>query len=450
MTRLYRKVYLYAFGILLASLLLAGLALGALVGQRERGMVQSVFRRQVIFIRATVGRLERRRPESIPQRLKELSDQLGWDIVYWRHGRLVYSSIPEPPSFNRLSLPPPGRRSEIYWRRFRSPEVVQDLRPRQPGSAVLWMKLNFTAFHGPLRGILLSLGLILAFLAILIIPLIRYLLRPYQDLQQSIEHLSNGDFEPRLDAEKYPAFQELVSSFNHMQARLQKLLHQKQRLVADVSHELRSPLTRMRLALELLNEKDLADEGLVKRAIGDIQELDQIIDDVLEISRLQLHDMPLKKEDVNLVLVLFEVVEQFQDLLEQQGLSLDVEMPDDNVMLRVDPRLMKRLWVNLFSNLSKYVPGPGQVDLSLVQQEESIRMRLRDRGPGISPEALPHIFTPFYREDRSRSRRTGGVGLGLAIVGEIAHAHGGEIRATLPDDGEGGVCFELSLPLDEA
>jgi signal transduction histidine kinase len=292
----------------------------------------------------------------------------------------------------------------------------------------------------------MALIFLLLFLGLLLIPLIRFLLRPNPDLQQSLDKLAEGRFDGQLDARTYPAFAELVTAFNRMQERLLAMMQQKQRLVADVSHELRSPLTRLRLKLELLQESPPDSKEMFERAVSEIEELDRIIDDVLEISRLQLHSLPLKRESLNLSLLLFEVTEQHAALLDRKGLQLAVQVPDHSVTLCADRRLLQRVFNNLFSNLIKYVPGPGTVDLQLHENDHAITVTLRDRGAGIAESELAQVFTPFFRLDPSRSRRTGGVGLGLAIVWEIVQAHQGQIRAYLPTDGEGGLAFALQLP----
>lgn len=443
--RLYRQVYLYTFGIFLLSLVLTGLTMGLFFDQRERGMITSAFKRQVFFIRRELLRSEVEHPGFTPERLKDLSNQLGWDVAYWRQGLLVYSSVSKPPAlseFAGVEFAPNQQSTQIGP--MYPPQVLTIMFPNQPGRGILWLRLRLSALQAPLRGPMLAVILVLLFLALLLIPLTRFLLRPYQALQLSLLRVAEGDFEHPLEAKRYPAFQELVVTFNTMSGRLQQMMQQKQRLVADVSHELRSPLTRLRVILELLRQQP-AQTGLVDKAVGEIEELDRIIEDVLEISRLQLHSMPLKREDLDLTLLLFDVSEQHQPLLERKGLELDVTMPERSVRLYADARLLKRVFSNLFTNLVKYVPGPGIVDLELTESEKEVCIRLRDRGPGLPASELGDIFTPFFRLDPSRSRRTGGVGLGLAIVWEIIQAHQGRVEARLPKDGP-GLEFLIYLP----
>lgn len=446
MNKLYRHAYLYTLAILILSIILAGVSMGLMFGRRERGLIERTFHRQVSFIRRETYQYETKSPERLPERLSELSEQLGWNIAYWRAGQLVYASVPKPPAYPSLKLPQRGghRLHEIQLSTKYRPFIVVRVFPNSPNQGILWLELGPGSLSRPFRHVLLAMVLLLLFLAFLLIPFIRFLLRPYQDLQRAIHQLAEGNFEGKLEEKKYAAFEGLVSSFNSMQLRLQHMLQQKQRLVADVSHELRSPLTRMRVAMELLQQDKADVKELALKSIQEIEELNRIIDDVLEISRLQLHDLPLKVERLDLSLLLFEIAEQHQDLLAQKSLELQVDLPQQSVYLDADARLLQRLFNNLFNNLVKYVPGPGVVDLVLAESEQSISVRLRDHGPGISSDKLDEIFMPFHRLDFSRSRLTGGVGLGLAIVWEIVQAHHGTIQASLPEGG--GLSFEIQLP----
>lgn len=471
MKRLYQRVYLYIFLILLLSLALSGLSMGLFFGQRERGFMSHTFRRQVQFIRRETARYERQPdaslwqrypngksgiprqmpdPTLLPQRLQELSEQLGWDLAYWREGKLVYSSLAHPPSYAeikpQLQL---NAQQQLQDQRFQRPQMVLSISPQRPEAGVLWLKIRLITLGSPFQGPLIAFVLLLLFLGLLLLPLTRFLLRPYKDLQSAIQQLAEGRFDEPLDQKKYPAFEELVDSFNQMQVRLEEMMQQKQRLVADVSHELRSPLTRLRLIMELVLQDPPDPEKMVNKAVNEIEELNHIIDDVLEVSRLQLNRLPLQTKPIDLTLLLFELVEQHQDLLDKKELQLEISMPDSAVTIEADPRLLKRLFNNLFSNLVKYVPEQSQVDFKLTLQTEHVEVYLRDRGPGIPAADLDKVFTPFYRTDRSRSRRTGGVGLGLAIVWEIVQAHHGQIQALLPEDGEAGLAFKIHLPLKQ-
>lgn len=441
MKSLYRQIYFYTLGVLLVSMMLATFSTGLLFNRREQGLFRHMIRGQVSLIRQETYKLQRRSPELLPQRLQELSEQLSWNLAYWYDGKLVYSSVAQPPALAQLSKQKQLSHEALLmssWTKQR-PQVA--LKVGYPGRGFLWLEPRWAAVgKGFIRGPLIGFLILLLFLGLLLIPFTRFLLRPYQELQSSIERLSLGDFLEDIPPEKYPAFKSLIASFNHMQRQLKAMLQQKERLVADVSHELRSPLTRLRLALEILTPQ-LQNKGeskaLMQQAIGEIEELDHIIQDVLEVSRLQLKGLKLSPEKLNLTLFLFELLEEYELSFEEQQLTLSVDVPSKSLWIEADVRLLKRLFNNLLSNTVKYAGGPGTLRLCLQERGDKVLIMLIDNGPGIGEVHLQNIFTPFYRIENSRTRDKGGVGLGLAIAYEIVQAHHGEI--TLQNVAHSGV-----------
>ncbi len=448
MQRLYRQVYLYTVAVVMMSMLLATGVAGLVFNRREQGLIKQIIRSQVVFIRQEVQKVQRTDPRRLPQRLAELSKQLSWDMAYWYDGQLLYSSVANPPPVQELRTTRQLRSRTFWWTHRNGHQTAIALRvfPRSR-KGLLWLEPRWGAVgKGLLKGPLLGLTLLLVFLGLLLIPLTRFLLRPYRELQWSIERLSGGNFHEEIEPEKYKAFAPLLMSFNQMQQHVQGMIQQKQRLVADVSHELRSPLTRMRVALEILRTKN--DPKLIEQAIQEIEELDHIIEDVLEVSRLQLKGLQLAYEPVDLTLFFFELLEDYELSFEKHDFSLEVQMPEESLWLHADPRLLKRLFSNLLSNALKYVPGPATLSLSLSKQSEQVYIQLQDTGPGIAPDHLKHIFTPFYRLEDSRHRNKGGVGLGLAIAYEIVQAHGGHIRLTNKTAPHTGLIYDIELPID--
>lgn len=450
MKGLYRQVYFYTLGILIVSLVLATFTTGLLFNRREQGLFRQMVRSQILLIKHETHKVQRRNPELLPERLAELSEQLSWNMAYWYDGRLIYSSVEKPPRFDTLKKQrqlPEELLLLSSWTE-RRPQLALQVSPRSP-RAILWLEPRWAAVgKGLLRGPLIGVMLLLLFLGLLLIPFTRFLLRPYQDLQDSIERLSHGNFLEAIPPDKHRSFKPLILAFNHMQQQIKAMMQQKERLVADVSHELRSPLTRLRLALEILAPRlpESESEGLMKQAIGEIEELDHIIQDVLEVSRLQLKGLKISPESLNLTLFLFELLEDYELSFEEQDLSLQVDIPDESVWLTADPRLLKRLFNNLLSNAVKYAPGPGALYLRLTETETEVVILLQDSGPGIPAEHLKKVFTPFYRIEDSRARDKGGVGLGLAIAYEIVKAHEGTLHIENRPEPESGLRLWIRFP----
>ncbi len=195
MKSLYRQVYLYTLGVLIISMALATFSTGLLFNRREQGLFRQIIRGQVIFIKQETYKLQRRSPEIIPQRLQELSERLSWNMAYWYDGKLIYSSVPDPPEFTQLT-----RQKHINHETFlmsswtrRRPQIAIQVGRSDPG--FLWLEPRWAAVgKGLLRGPLLGGGALLLFLGLLLIPFTRFLLRPYQALQSSVERLSHGNF----------------------------------------------------------------------------------------------------------------------------------------------------------------------------------------------------------------------------------------------------------------
>lgn len=450
MKALYRKLYLYTLMVLIVTLILTGLVTGMMFSSHQEGLVRNVLRSQVTFIQRELNKTLRRNPSELAPRMEELGQDLGWQIALWEKGQLVHSTRPQPPV---LTLKEQRKlQTEHYvitWNFPGPPQIwIAPPAPRSGGgikSRYLWLQPQLSQLSRPARGPLLAVFLVLVFLALLLLPLTAFLLKPYQELQTAIQRLAQGDFSQKLEV-KSPEFKPLTEAFNFMSQQIQEMIAQKQRLIADVSHELRSPLTRLRMLLEILGKEAPTQAGLLEKGIAETEELDHIIQDLLDISRLELDQLPLKKSEQDLRYLVFESLERHETLLENRHLEILPEMPEQAVMVSVDRERLGQVFNNLLSNLAKYVPENSQVNLKVEQTPNMAHFIVRDRGPGIATADLEKIFEPFYRPDSSRSRRTGGTGLGLAIARRMARAHGGDLVARQPQDGQGGLEMCLSLP----
>jgi signal transduction histidine kinase len=227
---------------------------------------------------------------------------------------------------------------------------------------------------------------------------------------------------------------DLERAFESLRQRVLQMLRQKERLLADISHELRGPLSRMAVAVPLLRTPP-EDAPTVARLEREIQAMDALIGELLALARAQ--GQALRREPVDLATLAQGLVEEREPAARQAGLVLETRL--DPAPLQGDPRLLARAMGNLLDNALKYTPAGGHVRVETAPG----CFRVVDDGPGIAPADLPHLFEPFYRPDTSRSRETGGVGLGLAIAKAIAEGHGGSaVLASGPD----GTVAELRLP----
>jgi signal transduction histidine kinase len=279
-------------------------------------------------------------------------------------------------------------------------------------------------------GLLVALGLLAVAIAIGAYPLVRRITRRLERLHTRVEALGAGDLTARVEVEGHDEVAHLARSFNRAADRIERLVNAQRTMLAGASHELRSPLTRMRVAIELLASADRPD--LQARVSQDIAELDALIGELLLASRLDALEHLERTEDVDLLA-----------LLAEEGASTGAEVSGEVVCIRGDGRMLRRLMRNLLENAQRYAAG-SPVEASVVPLTPTgACLRVSDRGPGVPEPERERIFEPFYRPTGLRERSDGGVGLGLALVRQIARHHGGEVRC-LPRAG-GGTCFEVDL-----
>jgi two-component system phosphate regulon sensor histidine kinase PhoR len=232
---------------------------------------------------------------------------------------------------------------------------------------------------------------------------------------------------------------------------LRRLESLRRDFVANVSHELRTPVTAVRSAAETLRDSALKDpdpkaaERFADIIIRNSERLQNLIEDLLELSRLESNEFKLKREKVDLVVVASLVMALHRERAERKGIQLVTDVAQGNVGLETDQRALEQVLSNLIDNAVKYCPQGSSVKLRATNGDGSVKLAVEDNGPGISEAHLPRLFERFYRVDAGRSRDVGGTGLGLSIVKHMVEAMGGEIavRSTV---GKGST-FEVRLPL---
>jgi two-component system OmpR family sensor kinase len=276
------------------------------------------------------------------------------------------------------------------------------------------------------------LGLVALAVALGTYPIVRRLTKRLEALQIGVERWGAGELSHRLPEAGHDEVAFLAQRFNIAAARVQALLLSHKALLANASHELRSPLTRIRMGLELLGDPD---PGAHEEIARNIRELDQLIDEILLASRLDASPIDIGTlEPVDLVGLCAEECAQ-------AGAELDVQTGQTTLMVQGVAKLLRRVVRNLLDNARRH--AAGDVTLSLQHADGLAVIRVNDRGPGIAPELRTLIFEPFYRLPGA-SERDGGVGLGLALVKSITQRHGGSVRCE--ERTGGGACFVVELP----
>ena len=287
--------------------------------------------------------------------------------------------------------------------------------------------------RGP-GGLLWMLAIVALAVAVGSFPIIRRLTQRLDDLRMGVERWGEGDLSVRIKESGSDELAFLAQRFNHAAERVETLLQSHKSLLANASHELRSPLARIRMGLELMEPQNSpASQNEIRRNIA---ELDQLIDEILLASRLDA-----KETDIG-TLESVDLTGLAAEECARAGAEL---VPSNDERALVVPgvvKLLRRAMRNLLENARRYSDGPVTVELT--REGGDAVVRVRDRGPGVPPSERERIFEPFYRL-AGASERFGGVGLGLALVRSITQRHHGSVHCE--DQEGGGACFVLRLPV---
>jgi two-component system sensor histidine kinase CpxA len=238
----------------------------------------------------------------------------------------------------------------------------------------------------------------------------------------------------------------LARDFDRMAERIQAFITDKETLLRDVSHELRSPLARMRVALALAQRKtpEAAQPNLLRIEL-EAERLDGLVGQIMTLSRLRTATEPTRNA-VQLGEIVAAVVD---DARFEHPDRLVNYTPPAPIAFTGDPDGLKSAVENVVRNALAYSPADKPIDVTLEQTPSAIEIRVRDRGPGVEPQHLQRIFEPFYRTDESRDHRQDGQGIGLAITARVMELHGGSVEAANRADGDGGLQITLQLPLEK-
>jgi signal transduction histidine kinase len=438
-SKLYRKLYLYAIVILITSIILTVSVMALLFQSNQRNLFREHFLMEAKFIKKVLKETYNKQPENLKNKIQDVSSQLNWNITYWKGKTYIYYTGKKPISISQNIITKLDKNKEIIFQKNDFPfELIYYIDEKYPENGFIVMRAgNLRHFSERFYPFIISSLLILSFLALLLIPYSLYILRPFKKLMESINKVSQGDFSVSVEVSKNSEFRDLADAFNNMTEKIKEMIAQKQRLIADVSHELRSPLTRMRLGLEILSKDPVGRIKYIDKSINEIERLDKMIESILEISKLELDHKLLNFEDININNFLIEQIDKNQILFEQNNIKINTNFSDKIENLPIDKNLFERAISNIFSNLIKYSPSNSTVDITTELNNNKVLLMIRDRGAGVKQEDLDKIFEAFYRTDDSRSRKTGGTGLGLAIVKKIIQSNKGKIWASIPNDGIG-------------
>jgi signal transduction histidine kinase len=356
-----------------------------------------------------------------------LSKKLGINISYkgtygeWSTSQSLVSLGPESIQHNRLHMK--NRQGLLTAYHFTT------------SSGEFYVTLDFFQPSKELWG---WFALLLGSVVIVLIGnyrLLRGVLKPIEWLMDGVKSVADGNMEKTIPILSNDELGKLSDAFNRMSRQVKEMIANKEQLLLDVSHELRSPLTRMKVSTEFI-----ADEKTKSDLSEDLQELEKMVDEILEIARLNKIDK-LSLEEVNINSLLSRIHYRYKDM----GPGVIYESVLVPLFLKIEKQLLEKAIRNVVDNACKYSQMQVKpVEMSLYEDKDMVVIKIIDYGSGISNDEKEKVFEPFYRTDKSRMRSTGGYGLGLCIAKRIVDAHAGHIH--LESEISKGTEVRIELP----
>lgn len=271
--------------------------------------------------------------------------------------------------------------------------------------------------------------------------LARYLTSPLRELKIALERFGQGDFSARTGSTRRDELGELARTFDRMAERIQNLVAAERRLLLDISHELRSPLARLGVAIELARSGDNRDAAL-DRIQKESDRLNILVGELLQTMRAEVDPDTVRAQPVRLDELLAAIVSDCSIEASARGCSLELEA-DGPVTVSGDSELLRRAAENVIRNAIRFAPPQTSIEVRLTHDGQTVRLRVRDYGPGVPEGVLGRIFDPFFRVEGDRNRESGGVGLGLAIARRAVELHNGKLQAT---NAHPGLLIQIELP----
>jgi signal transduction histidine kinase len=311
--------------------------------------------------------------------------------------------------------------------------------PGSSGSSeeLLLQRLNMAALISALvgGGLALLLGLFLS----------ARLIRPIHQLTSASEKMTDGDLSQRVQVTGKDELAVLGNTFNNMAASLQNAEEIRKSMTADIAHELRNPLSIQKAQLEALEDGiyPLTKENLLP-IMEQNQALNRLVDDLRTVAMVDAGQLDLEFVPIDISSLVDRVATRFRPQAESKSVQIICNIQHNISKMYLDPGRIEQILNNLLSNALRFTPDGGSIQITLRQTQAVVQISVRDSGPGISEEALAHIFERFYRADKSRSRTDGGSGLGLTIAKQLTEAHNGVLTAA--NHPEGGAVFTIALP----
>ncbi len=457
---LYSKIL---FSFLALLLLVQVLMFGSFLlfdGRQRSNRLDSHLRGLVLFSQkfaqeAIRARLDAQEPlaETLRAMTQELAQIMRAKVWFQAAHTPVVQSFDGPIPEQIMAQAQSGARGRERFTVFPQPHrqilIVAPLKTPPLQDAKLFLLLvHPPELHPPQHLFLARLVLICLLVAMLVIPVSRFIAKPIKQLRKSALLIAEGELSHRADIKSRDEMGELGRAFNHMADRVERMVRGGRELTANVSHELRTPLARIRLAEELLREKLARGEfepcqRHLKGIQDDVKELDRLLGRILELSKLDVHEEPFKLEPLDLSPMTAELLSRLEPALRRRRVGLMTHL-SLNCFVSGDRAALQTALSNVLENAAKFTPEKGQVIVRLESAGQNIRFSLTNTFEALDEEELSRIFEPFHRPERSPAA---GSGLGLAIAKKIVEKHGGAISAA---NAAAGFEIQIRLPAGPA
>jgi signal transduction histidine kinase len=275
----------------------------------------------------------------------------------------------------------------------------------------------------------------------------RRIAQPIREMTRASQHIAEGHYDERLTVYEKDELGELMGSFNRMAGALAETETMRQQLIADVSHELKTPLASIQGYMEGLQDGVIASTPETFQLIyHEANRLQRLVHDLQELSRAEAAPLQLDLKPHPAWSIIDSVVSFLQPQFDEKGVALSLEAPDEPVNVRADFDRTRQVIINLLGNALQYTPENGRVTVHWTRNHTAVHFSVRDTGVGLAPPDVERVFQRFYRVDKSRSRASGGSGIGLTIARQLIEAQGGKIWAESQGVGQGST-FHFTLPL---
>ncbi|WP_071543832.1 HAMP domain-containing sensor histidine kinase [Pseudodesulfovibrio hydrargyri] len=456
------KVSRLYLNILVAFILVQAVAIAAIGGLLKMGHMRPPFARHALnrsealqqIIGMEIDGADRLTPE-LRARLDRLLDVYanafsGEAWITNERGETVARSFQAPPLTGEEELDlklTTDKGDHIYFVRKGDQGSIYAYGPLiTPMGTLTVHLLNAWITHNEEVWFMEGLGLMATVAALLLIPVSRRITRPMIQMTESAQQLARGDFSPRVEAKRKDEMGTLARTFNHMASSLEKMVRGGRELTANLSHELRSPLARIRVSQQIVRERleSGRTDGVtkhVRRMEEEIDHMDSLIDQIIKLSKFDLQEPPPRDDVVDMDEMLEAAAERVRPLIGDRAVRLKPHLAPVPPY-RCRRQDMRIVLDNVLSNAVKYSPDNGPVDIHCDSDGEALTIRVTNDYPALSDQELEAVFSPFRRLGYDKVE---GNGLGLAFARRIVEDHGGTIRADSPGE---GFAITIRLPLD--